>query len=345
LIYFVREIAMRNTGKHILLTHVIGLALALLCQNLSNAQGRFYYANGIQEPELLFELGITGGAMNCVTDIQGNPRVYQGPFAGVTLKNTNPTVGLYGAGIWKDFIGVRFEMNYGNVEGYDSLLDIASAPSAIGRYDRNLNFRSQILEFAVTAEFHPLQVFRSWERDAPRLSPYVFGGLAAFFFNPQGYTADGWVDLRPLRLEGQGFAEYPDREEYGKYAFAYPFGIGVRYDVSPKLTLRLEANKRTTFTDYLDDTHRAEWVNPALFDKYLSPSQAALAKQLYNRSTLPNLRPPQDTRPRGNPKENDTYWTVVFKLGFNLNRSGYGGGGGMGAGGKGAAKKLRCPNF
>jgi hypothetical protein len=344
LTYFVREIAMSNTGKHILLAHVFSLAMALLCQNVSIGQGRFYYANGIQEPELLFELGITGGAMNCVTDIQGNPRIYQGPFAGITLQNTNPTFGLYGAGIWKDFIGVRLEMNYGMVEGYDSLLDVATAPSAGGRFDRNLNFRSPILEFAVTAEFHPLQVFRSWERDAPRLSPYVFGGLSAFYFNPQGYTADGWVDLRPLRLEGQGFAEYPDRQEYGKFAIAYPFGIGLRYDLSPKFTLRFEANKRTTFTDYLDDVHRAEWVNSALFDNYLSPSQAALARQLYNRSTLPNLRPPQDTRPRGNPKENDTFWTVVFKVGFNLNRSGYGGGSG-GAGGKGAAKKLRCPNF
>ncbi|MCU0334758.1 MAG: hypothetical protein MUF62_06865, partial [Chitinophagaceae bacterium] len=51
------------------------------------------------------------------------------------------------------------------------------------------------------------------------------------------------------------------------------------------LTLRFEVNKRTALGyhgDYIDDVSRAEWVDPNLFAQYLSPAQAALARQLYN---------------------------------------------------------------
>jgi opacity protein-like surface antigen len=282
--------------------------------------------------------------MNGVSDLQGNPQAYQGPFAGHTLQKTQFTGGLYGGFTKRDRWGFRLEFNLGQLQGFDSLLDNAKASSAIGRYERNLNFKSPITEVALVGDLHFIEIFRNSDRAPGRFSPYFMLGLAWFWFNPQGYTADGWVDLHPLRLEGQGFDEYPDREVYKKNAFAVPAGIGLKYDLSSRFTLRFELNKRTTFTDYIDDVHEPNWVDPNLFSKYLSPDQAALARQLYNRSTVVN--PPRDTRPRGNPDENDAYWTSTIKIGFNFNRessssSAFGGKSGR----KGAAKRLRCPNF
>ena len=333
---------MRPRIRTILPTHILLLLLAAALSFRAPAQGRFFYASGIYEPEWLVELGVGAGVMNGVTDIQGNPQSYQGPFAGITFKKSQFTAGLYGAVTWKDVLGVRLEYAVGTIEGFDSLLKNATAPSAIGRYERNLNFRSPIREISVTGEFHFVQLFRSFEKESLRFSPYVLGGISWFSFYPQAYTADGWVDLPPLRLEGQGFAEYPDREIYATNSISYPLGFGIKVDVSPKLTLRLEFNKRTTFTDYIDDVHEPNWVDPNLFANYLSPEQAALARQLYNRS--PTINPPRNTRPRGHPDENDAFWTTTIKLGWNLNRSGYGSSG-MFPGGKGMMKKLRCPNF
>jgi hypothetical protein len=161
--------------------------------------------------------------------------------------------------------------------------------------------------------------FTYLERDPPRLSPYLIASGGAFWFNPQANIDDRWVDLRPLRLEGQGFDEYPDREAYKSVAFFAGLGFGFRYDLSARLVLRFEWVKRTLSTDYLDDVHWGDWVNPALFYNYHDAITADLASRLYNRSVLFN--PPHNTRPRGNPNENDAYWSAVVKLGFNLNRS------------------------
>ncbi|HSC54867.1 MAG TPA: DUF6089 family protein [Phnomibacter sp.] len=327
--------------------HLLTISLAAICALgfyvPAGAQGYFAYWSGVEEPAIVVEAGVTAGVMNGVTDLQGNPRIYQGPFAGTTFKRSNMTVGLYAIGTWRNGYGLRIEANYGHIENYDSLLTNATAPSAIGRKERNLNSRSYIAEVSLVGEFHIPQVFRNIEKPPYRLSPYVLAGVSWFAFNPKAYTADGWVELHPLRLEGQGFKEYPDRKEYKLNAISFPVGIGVRFDVSPRLVLRLEANKRTAETDYLDDVHEPNWVDPNLFANYLSPSQAALARQLYNRSVLHN--PPRNTRPRGHPSENDAYWTTTFKVGINLNRSGSNSGIFGGPTRRDMRKRLRCPSF
>jgi hypothetical protein len=99
--------------------------------------------------------------------------------------------------------------------------------------------------------------------------------------------------------------------------------------------------RHSTFTDYLDDVSQENWVDPNLFSKYLSPSDAALARQLYNRSTT--INPPRNTRPRGKSTDRDAFWNVSLKVGININRvrnnNSYRGGGS----GKGIFKRFQCP--
>ncbi|HMP93459.1 MAG TPA: hypothetical protein PKD90_11340 [Phnomibacter sp.] len=287
-----------------------------------HTQMRFSYGGGFEQPRWVIEAGVQGGIMNCVTDIMGaRYSSVQGPFSGVTLRKSRPTAGLYGSLFWHDRVGLRLEVNAGSVEGYDSLLRGATSPTAIGRFDRNLNFRSPITEVQLSTELHPFMIMSHGDRETPRFSPYLILGGSWFRFYPRGLTDAGWVDLPPLRLEGQGFAEYPDRPVYKLNAMAWNAGIGFKYEVSPRVVLRFEINKRTTNTDYLDDVSRPEWINPALFFNYLTPAQATLASFMYNRSVT--INPPRNTRPRGNINENDAYWSAVFKFGFNLNKSGY----------------------
>ena len=95
-------------------------------------------------------------------------------------------------------------------------------------------------------------------------------------------------------------------------------GVGLRYEVNSALYVRGEIMHRLTQTDYLDDVSNGDWVDPNLFYKYLSVADADLASKLYNRSKKVN--PPRNTRPRGNEKNNDVFWSAQLRIGFVLNR-------------------------
>jgi opacity protein-like surface antigen len=297
----------------------LGLLLVLLAP-VAEAQRYHFYNDRFMEPSVVLELGVSGGIMNCMTDIGGNKNSQAKLLKGFSLQKTQFSGGLYVAGVYNDLLAVRLDYNFGRIEAIDSLLKGATDPSTVGRYERNLSFRSTIRELALNVELHPIFFidYLGNGTEPPRFSPYVFAGLGWLSFDPQANIDNRWVRLEPLRLEGQGFKEYPDRKRYKTQAIAIPVGVGLKYEWTQLITLRLEVNRRFTNTDYLDDVSQAAWVTPSLFYQYLQPSQADLAARLYNRSA--RFNPPQDTRPRGNPKAKDAYWSGSFKLGFNINR-------------------------
>lgn len=143
---------------------------------------------------------------------------------------------------------LRVEGSYGSV---------AAEKDCIKR--RNLSFKSSILEFAALAEFSfapfgPGATERLW-------TPYLFGGLAVFHYNPMGKyrNAEGeeeWVELQPLCTEGQGSGEYPGRTPYALTQFCLPFGVGVKVRMGKNFTFAAEYGFRMTWTDYLDDVSK-----------------------------------------------------------------------------------------
>jgi len=284
------------------------------------SQGYYFYDFGHYEPTVVLDVGIHAGIMNSITDIGGNKNGSKG-IGALTTRSSQLGFGAAFTATYKDILALRLELNSGRVAQYDSTLADATSPTAKGRYERNLHFRSSIFDMGLLLEFHPI-LLRNYtinDRYFPRLSPYVCFGVGATFFNPQAQYQGRWIDLAPLRLEGQGFDEYPDRQPYSKTMIALPVGFGFRYEVSRTLFLRAEFLHRFTNSDYLDDVSEKNWVDPSLFNKYLQPNQAAIARQLYNRSTT--INPPRNTRPRGNPGETDTYWSAVLKIGICINRS------------------------
>ncbi|CAN5764064.1 hypothetical protein BH10BAC3_BH10BAC3_27820 [soil metagenome] len=339
---------MRMT-KHFSLVSFLVAAALLLTGNKTLAQGYYFYNNGYYESQTVIEGGISVGMINGMTDIGGSKkgRANSGPVGDFTFKESNLSAGLYVNATYKDFIAARLDFSFGRVEAADSNLKGTTNKFAEGRYVRNLSFRTNIFEIGAGVELHPLMMRDYIDKEPPRLSPYVFGGISWIKFNPKAYLNGVWYELEPLRLEGQGFSEYPDRKRYKRNSFAVPYGVGVRYEATQFLNVRLEVAKHSLFTDYLDDVSQENWIDPALFYKYLSPGQAAVASQLYNRSTV--INPPRNTRPRGKSNENDAYWNVVIKLGININRvrnsMGFGGarsGGGNTSGGRRA--KIKCPS-
>ncbi|HET6995693.1 MAG TPA: DUF6089 family protein [Chitinophagaceae bacterium] len=292
--------------------HVVLLACLCILRTHPACAQYYYYNDKYYNGEWLVELGGSAGIMNSLTDIGGKKGIGKKFIKDLNWKMTKPSFGLYVVATYKDVLGVRLEATFGSVQSYDSILKKV-ATSTFGRYERNLSFRSTIRDFQLVAELHPLFFKIYDEGKVPRWSPYVSAGIGYFVFNPQAQLNNEWYYLHPLRTEGQGFAEYPNRKTYSLTQVNIPLGLGVKYEVSPWISARLEFAYRILFTDYLDDASNEDYVDPALFSTYLTPHNAAIAQQLADRriSTVINKQ-------RGDPKDNDAFFTIQFKIGFTF---------------------------
>jgi hypothetical protein len=195
----------------------------------------------------------------------------------------------------------------------------------LARKYRNITFRSPLYEGYIGLELLPTVYFSMRNGNGmPRFRPYLLAGIGLFSFKPQGlYVKDGnesWVDLKPLRLEGQGMAE-TDVPEYELWSYCIPMGIGIKYDLTERLTFGIEIIHRVTGTDYIDDVSR-KFIDPALFDKYLTPEQAEIAKYMVNPSSyfpgFPGYTPYSPGKKRGNPKWKDAYFASTFRLTWKI---------------------------
>ncbi|TDH20809.1 hypothetical protein EXU57_20655 [Segetibacter sp. 3557_3] len=268
-----------------------------------------YYSNS--DKPFLFEAGIGLGGMNCATDL-GGPRGRGGYYLNeINWQNTELSGSIYASMLYKHVVGVRLEYTAGAVRAYDTILKGIATEKAIGRYERNLSFRSSIRELAILGEFHPLMMGQ-FEDKMPVFSPYLLAGVGVFAFDPKASLNGNWVRLHPLRTEGQGFPEYPDRKPYRLTQTNLSFGGGVRIELR-RFNMRLEALNRRLHTDYLDDVS-TNYIDPYLFDRYLDPALVNSARALYNRSTVAT----GSTIKRGNAKNSDAYITVNIKVGFKL---------------------------
>ncbi|HET7115492.1 MAG TPA: DUF6089 family protein [Hanamia sp.] len=312
------------------------LALLFVFALQAGAQSYFYNSN-YYDNDITYEAGVSFGPMNSLTDVGGRPGYGRRGPKDLNIKSTTLFGSIYASALYKHFLALRAEATIGRVQSNDSLLKGIKSPNkAIGRYNRNLSFRSPIYEFSVTAEFHPINFFGIFNPDkSPSpFSPYLIGGIGFFHFNPQANLNGQWIDLRPLHTEGEGFAEYPNRKEYRLNQINIPIGVGISYEVSSRFNLRLEYISRVLFTDYLDDVHDT-YIDPQLFSKYLSGPRLYDALVLNNRRRADAVNNQTTARPggrRGNPNDNDSYFTVNIKVGFVFGRSKTNQGGGSSSG-------------
>lgn len=296
------------------------VCLLLLCCLLSKHSfvQYYFYNNLYYDSDLLFEGGISLGAINCLTDIGGRPGNGKWFLKDLNWENTKISGGIFAGVNYRYTIGARLEFNMGNILAYDSILK--NDPSeARNRYRRNLHFKSHITELLLLAELHPLVFFRA-NNKTNRFSPYLVGGMGLFHFDPQASLNGEWFSLKELHTEGQGFPECPERKKYKLTQLNFPVGAGIKFECAALLNLRLEILHRITRTDYLDDVS-TRYIDPALFQKYLSPYLASYAVQLHNRQK--EIDPSATTIPnaiRGNNNRNDAYFTVQCKLSLVIGR-------------------------
>lgn len=279
----------------------------------------YFYNDKYYDNNIVLEAGISAGIINSLTDLGGRKGIGKDFIKDLNWKVTKPSFGIYVTATYKDAVGLRLEGTFGKIESYDSILK-KTYPDLTQRYGRNLSFRSKITDLQLSFEIHPLFFKLYNEGEVPYWSPYIIAGIGYFSFNPQANLDGNWYDLNPLHLEGQGFAEYPDRKPYKLNQLNVPLGLGIKYEAAPLLNLRLEIVHRILFTDYLDDVSKT-YINPSLFSNYLQPAYASLAQQLHSR--MQELQPGYKIysgMQRGDPGDNDAFFTIQFKIGFVLRR-------------------------
>jgi hypothetical protein len=272
----------------------------------------------------MFFLGDLGGAAGL-----GRPFIKD-----VDYPLTKFDKGIFVGYMPKEWLGFRLAANFGVLDGDDK-----QAPNKGGdevtRLERNLNFTTKITEGYLAAEFYPSVFLERYDGLKGKLRPYGIIGVGVFHFNPKTQTDAGqWVYLQPLHTEGEGFPEYPDRKVYKLTQMEIPMGFGLKYYLKENMFIGFEIMHRKLFTDYVDDVSTT-YIDPALFDKYLSPQDAALAKELNYRGTYSSVSRPSDVigAKRGDPKQNDAYFSTIIRLGWRLNSM------------SNAERQLRCPLY
>ncbi|HVZ56453.1 MAG TPA: hypothetical protein VG870_07325 [Chitinophagaceae bacterium] len=283
------------------------------------------------------EMGLGLGPSFFLGDLGGTSGIGRPGLKDLNLPFTRFMKGAFVSYSAKEWLAFRFAANFSRLEGSDSILKDKGGDEYF-RKKRNLSFRSSLAEAYAAAEFYPTVFLEQTDGLLGKFRPYGIIGLGIFHFNPKAlyYAPNGstqWVALQPLHLEGQGMAEYPDRKPYKLTQMMIPMGFGFKYYVKENMFVGLEVLHRKTFTDYIDDVSTT-YIDPALFSKYLSPSQATIARQLYYRENkvTPRTRPAINEQ-RGNPKQNDAYFSTIIRLGWRLN--GY----------NSALRQLRCPVY
>jgi opacity protein-like surface antigen len=274
---------------------------------------------------LLLPLFSTAQDQRLHLTVFGGVANYQGDLQGRTFTFNQSNFGL-GVGLKYDVtphIGIRAGFNYGTIGATDK----QNEPQLRAR---NLSFESRVLEGNLLLEYTLINL------QEHKFSPYVFGGIALFHFNPYAYDSLGTKTyLRPLSTEGQGMAAYPDRKMYKNNQFALPFGGGIKFRVSDNVVLGYEIGLRKTYTDYLDD------VSTTYVDAFALAQERGLkaVEMAYRGGELKNGDPtlPADGAVRGGPKYKDWYYFQGLTLTIGIGGSR---GDGMFGGKKG---QLGCP--
>jgi len=265
-------------------------------------------------PAQQLSLQLSAGLMNYGGDLQDKTYSF-------TL--THPTVGATLAYQVDHFV-LRTGLVYGRVSADDKQSTLYKS--------RNLNFTSNITEFSFCLQYDIFMI-----NETRKFTPYVFAGIALFRFNPYTYNGNSKVYLQPLGTEGQGLALYPDRKFYSLTQIEDPFGIGIKYKVSPRIMVGLEFNSRLLFTDYLDDVSKEY---PDQTELFKARGQLAVDLSFRGDEIDPTLPFPSD-KIRGNPGQNDNFYTSMFTFTYTFPEHPLFGG--NSSGGRHGGKSIACP--
>jgi Domain of unknown function (DUF6089) len=253
------------------------------------------YEGEVQEGEF----GLSAGAAHYFGDLNTRAKVNRPKLA----------VGAFFRKQFGNYVALRAAIHFAQL-GYSDVYNTHNEY----QQRRNLSFNSNVFELTIQGDFNffkfvPVDPYYNF-------TPYVTLGIGVFSYDPYAFLNDRKVFLRPLGTEGQGTAEYPDRKPYNTMAVCFPFGVGVKYALNPRMNIGFEAGYRFTMTDYLDDVSKT-YVGGDKFPD-LPDGNRSVAYLLQDRSYETGDVIGIEGRQRGFSKQKDHYLIAELTLSFNL---------------------------
>ncbi|MBZ0206562.1 MAG: DUF6089 family protein [Flavobacteriales bacterium] len=245
-------------------TPTLPLLAFLVCFSVPGLLNAQYFRNSDYWKTHRKEVAVGMGISNFLGELGGRDKIGSPFIWDLEFSQTKPALSLGFRYYVAQLLSLRINGTYGVLAGNDNL---TKEPS---RQNRNLSFRSDIIEAQLCVEFHPFQEQLGHYHDlrgvkgmaSSRMGLYVFAGVGGFRFNPKTKFDGAWVELQPLGTEGQGLPEGP--EEYSLTQFCIPMGLGVRRALNKTMTIGLELQYTKTFTDYIDDVSGVYYDRDAL---------------------------------------------------------------------------------
>lgn len=210
------------------------------------------------------------------------------------LGNVGQTIRpMFGGGILYKIaphLSFKGEMNFFQLGGADAN---GSNPA------RNLSFESRNLEAYAGVMYELFDVDMYSRGQGLIVNPYAFAGLGFVTVNPTAELNGRDYNLRRFRTED---ITYPGA------SLTMPVGAGVRFELTRRVGLALEAGYRFTFSDYLDDVSTT----------YPAAAADPLRAAFIDRGPEVGTAPAEPGALRGNPNNKDGYLTLGLKLEYLL---------------------------
>ncbi len=235
-----------------------------------------------------YELFLFGGGSYYTGDI--NPTTH--------FRNTRPAIGAGIRYIRNPRFAHRFGVYYGNLYSDDqnNHSDVLHA--------RNLNFQTYVMELSAVTEFNFVG-FSPGDNDYSYFTPYIFGGVGVFHYDPIAYLNGTKYHLHSLRTEGH---------KYNLTQLSLPFGFGFKWAISKHINVSLEWGLRKTFTDYIDDVSTV-YPDPSTLN---SAAAIALSNRAIEFNDINSPAANVTNRQRGNSKNKDWYSFAGLMLNIKL---------------------------
>ncbi|PWS26734.1 hypothetical protein DHW03_11920 [Pedobacter yonginense] len=231
-----------------------------------------------------WELGVHAGGAGYLGDLnQNNPLKISGFNGGAYVKRN-----------FNQYLGVRLNYTYGQIQGKDS-------QSSNEQFrERNLAFKTSLNEFSALIDFNFFDF--KLGGGTRRFTPYLFMGAGALLFKPTAQYDGNTYRLDRLNTEGQENA-------YSNVVVTIPYGVGLRYNYKNAWSVFTEIGYRTPLTDYIDDVSGTYPVNPVIVGSSSNPIN--LTDPSINQIGKSGMQ-------RGDFRKRDTYLFVSVGISFTF---------------------------
>ncbi len=203
---------------------------------------------------------------------------------GEPLFGIHPTFDLLARYKTNNKFAIRINLQYANISGDD-----ANFTEPAWQKRRGFSFSAPLVELAAIGELYPFGQYkiRGHKSRKPsdtrrRILPFLAFGIGSTYSNPEVF----WNDETPNEYLDPELAKL-DKKNPNPLNLSIPVGLGIHFNLSKRLSLKIEALGRAPIHDYLDGISIAG--DPEQNDLFWS-TQAGLA-YAFGKSSKPTRSP------------------------------------------------------